>query len=80
MDTRKPDDKKNAEIEIGLLIPKTPNLSLRRLERVVSFRLPRSHRHDGEVDDLPDITPDLTAQLKLMWSLEDLGEERPRPE
>lgn len=77
MKTRQPDVSKLPDTESELLIPTTPDLSLRKMDRVVSFKLPKIHRRDSEADDLPDITPELMEKLKLMWNIENAVEERP---
>ncbi len=81
METRPQDSKKEqlqpTEIEINLLEPKTPDLSLRRKDHTVAFKLPHLHRKDSEADDLPDITPELMAKLNALWGLEDAVEDRP---
>lgn len=81
MENRKQESKRDIqnlpEIEINLLEPKTPDLSLRRKDHTVAFKLPHPHRKDSEADDLPDITPELMAKLNALWGLEDAVEDRP---
>lgn len=76
MDNRKPDEKSN-DLEIALQIPKTPNLALHRKEHVVAFSLPSFRRKYDDADDMPDITPELSAKLNDLWDGEEVDEDRP---
>lgn len=76
-DESKMEVKQLPDVEANLLEPKTPDLSLRRKDHTVAFKLPRPLRRDNEADDLPDITPELMAKLNALWGLEETAEERP---
>jgi hypothetical protein len=81
MDTRKKETIKKSDLDAGLLITKTPNLSLRKTDRSVTFKLPKnSKKRDSQDDDLPDITPELMQRLDAMWNMENVYEERPMRE
>jgi len=81
MESRQKEDKSESvdmsSVESGLLLPKTPDLSLKKIDRTVSFRLPKPRRRDPEADNLPDITPELLIKLNSLWNLEDIAEDRP---
>ena len=72
MDTRKPET-----VEDMLLVKKVPDLALHKMGRTFSFKLPKHHRKDSEAEELPDITPELSDSLKVLWELRSLVEERP---
>lgn len=76
MDNRKPEEKSNS-LETALQIPKTPNLALHRKEHVVAFSLPSFRRKYDDADDMPDITPELSAKLNDLWDGEEVDEDRP---